>query len=192
MTYYHLSFIPAHFRNDIFYIDTWIPLPFTFLSTLIQLSQFFMWSSNSAVQLPLLPHTASSVTKGAHSSACPWVCQRRASIRCWSCSRLRSGLTFPPVGLGGKLGPMELYTGACSNAKSWDHRSCYRRCHKVMSPAFYALSEKGLGTTCPLLQAAVSTEISKVVLKRATEHGWMPSRAADYGVTGGGRKSPFI
>lgn len=90
VTYYHLSFIPAHFRNDIFYVDIWISLPFTFLSTLIQLCRFFTWSSNSAVQLPLPSHTASSITKGMHSSAYPWACQRTASIRCWFCSGLRS------------------------------------------------------------------------------------------------------
>lgn len=31
MTYCHLFFIPSHFRNDIFYVDIWISLPFTFL-----------------------------------------------------------------------------------------------------------------------------------------------------------------
>lgn len=64
---------------------------------------------------------------------------------------------------------------------------------KIMSPAFSALLEKGPRENLySSSDTPASTEISKVVLKRAGEQGSMPPTAAHYGVTGGKRKSPFI
>lgn len=96
-------------------------------------------------------------------------------------------------GLGGKLGPVELYTGTFNNAKSWDHHSCCRRCRKVMSPAFSALSEKGLGEICPLLQAALSPQkYLRRFLRELLNMGECHPELQTIGVTGGRRKSPFI
>lgn len=64
---------------------------------------------------------------------------------------------------------------------------------KTMSPAFSALLEKGPRENLySSSDTPASTEISKVVLKRAGELGSMPPTAAHCGVAGGKRKSPFI
>lgn len=63
---------------------------------------------------------------------------------------------------------------------------------KIMSPAFSAPLEKGPRENLSSSDTPASTEISKVVLKRAGEQGSMPITAAHCGVTGGKRKSPFI
>jgi len=55
------------------------------------------------VQLLLPLHTASSITKGAHFSAYPWLCKGEHRSEADSASRLRSGLAFLPVGWGESL-----------------------------------------------------------------------------------------
>lgn len=158
VTYYHLSFIPAHFRNDIFYVDIWICLPFTFLWTLRQPSLLFTWSSSSSVQLPWPPHTASSMM-GRHPSARPMASPDKG--QCWSEADLAVGRdqgSLFCLWARDWFGPAELY-GYAAVLAAGAITLATGILRKEALPALPSQKgERGLGTAWPHLQAALTPQ----------------------------------